>query len=505
MSSDQVRRVVTRHVDVAQVPACAVRARHQVGAPGRECVHHDDRVRRADRRPVASLHAACTDLLDLGRAQAARGLDRIDELGLVHVVVATDDRHDEPPVARDEERRLRGSTRRDVEERRERIDRRGIRRLDLLDGEGLLRRGLRGDRRCDLAVRRVAARLAQHEDVLARGVEHHELVREGAAHHPDVGADGNGLEAQALEDPRVGTVVGPVRRVEAGLVAIAGVAVLHDELAHAHQAAARPGLVTELRLEVVHDERQLAVAPDDVAQQVCDDLLVRHREDHVTVGAVLEPRHLGADRVIPAGLPPQVRGMHDRHLHLLAADRVQLLADHLLDPLVDAEPQRQQRVDPGAQLAHVARPQQQAVGRHLRFRGVVAERGEEQVAQAHGAKDTGRGHRSGGTCSRRHRAASPAWRVIGAVERTSGPLGGRFRSSEERHDTDRSPGGTFRRCGAGMALWASGEGDGPGRGRGAGARARGRQVLTMSARSTPPATTLATWPAALAPIACISG
>jgi len=29
----------------------------------------------------------------------------------------------------------------------------------------------------------------------------------------------------------------------------------------------------------------------------------------------------------------------DRHLHLLAADRVQLLADDLLDALVDAEAQ----------------------------------------------------------------------------------------------------------------------------------------------------------------------
>ena len=69
--------------------------------------------------------------------------------------------------------------------------------------------------------------------------------------------------------------------------------------------------------------------------------------------------------------------------------RVELLADHLLHALGHAEAERQQRVDAGAQLAHVARPQQQAVGRHLGLGGVVAERGEEQVGQAHGAKDTG--------------------------------------------------------------------------------------------------------------------
>ena len=50
--------------------------------------------------------------------------------------------------------------------------------------------------------------------------------------------------------------------------------------------------------------------------------------------------------VVAAALPPEVGRMDDRHLHLLAADRVHLLADDLLDPLVDPEAERQQRVDP---------------------------------------------------------------------------------------------------------------------------------------------------------------
>ena len=100
---------------------------------------------------------------------------------------------------------------------------------------------------------------------------------------PDVGRDRDRLEAQALEDPGVRAVVRPVADVEAGLVAVAGVAVLHHELADADQAAAGPGLVAELRLEVVDDERQLAVAAHDVPQQVGHDLLVGHREHHVAV------------------------------------------------------------------------------------------------------------------------------------------------------------------------------------------------------------------------------
>ena len=72
-------------------------------------------------------------------------------------------------------------------------------------------------------------------------------------------------------------------------------------------------------------------------------------------------------------------GMDDRHLDLLAADRVLLLADHLLDAVVDPLAERQQRVDPGAELADVAGANEQSMRGHLDIGGVVAERGEEEV------------------------------------------------------------------------------------------------------------------------------
>ena len=86
-----------------------------------------------------------------------------------------------------------------------------------------------------------------------------------------------------------------VAAVEPRLVGVAAVAVLHDELADADQAASGARLVAELRLEVVDDQRQLTVALHDVAQQLGDDLLVGHGEHHVAPGPVLEARHLGAD------------------------------------------------------------------------------------------------------------------------------------------------------------------------------------------------------------------
>ena len=92
----------------------------------------------------------------------------------------------------------------------------------------------------------------------------------------------------------------------------------------------------------------------------------------------------GPDRVVATARPPDVGRVDDRHLHLLAADPVLLLADDLLDALADPLAERQQRIDPRAELAHVAGAQEQPVRRHLGVGRVVAERGEEEVGQAHG-------------------------------------------------------------------------------------------------------------------------
>ena len=55
----------------------------------------------------------------------------------------------------------------------------------------------------DLLVVGEVAVVAQDERVLAEVVDDHELVGPGAAHDPDVGADGDGVEAEPLEDPLV--------------------------------------------------------------------------------------------------------------------------------------------------------------------------------------------------------------------------------------------------------------------------------------------------------------
>ena len=389
---DDVRREVAADVHVAEMEALAVRARDEVVRPRDELVDDDDRPLRADRRGVARDHPRGGDLIGTCGPELA-GRHCVCELRLVDLVVAADDRGDEPLVLVDEEGRLRGLVRADAEECREIGDRRCVRRRDLFDRQGVANRRLGLADRRHLPVRREAARLAEDEDVLAGGIEDHELVGKRAAHHAHVRRDRDGAHPEPLEDPHVGAVLCPVADVQPILIAVRRVRVLHDELADPDQAVARTRLVAPLRLEVVDLERELPVRADDVAEQVGNDLLVRHRKDHVAARAVLEAAHLDADLVVAPGLAPDVRRVDDRHEHLLAADRVHLLADDLLDALLHPESERQEGVDPGSELPDVAGAEKEAMRGHLGVGRILAKGLEEEGAQTHGAKCSGP-HRS---------------------------------------------------------------------------------------------------------------
>jgi hypothetical protein len=138
-------------------------------------------------------------------------------------------------------------------------DGRRARGSDLLERQRLFGRRFRLGHGRDLAVGGVAARVAQDQDVLAGRVEEHEFVGLGPAHDPDVGCDRDRVEAQSLERSDVGAVLGLVARVQARLVTVAAVGVLHDELSHADQATTGTWLVAPLGLEVVDLHRELAV------------------------------------------------------------------------------------------------------------------------------------------------------------------------------------------------------------------------------------------------------
>ena len=230
---------------------------------------------------------------------------------------------------------------------------------------------------CDFNVGRVPARGADNQGVLAGLREAVELVGAGSLHGAGVRFDDGRLDAAAAEGAQVGRHEVLVGGLLAFKVGVEAVGVLHGELADAQQTAARARFVAELGLEVVNAKRQLAVGRGDPLAEIGGDLLVGHGQHHVAAPAVLEPRHLRADRVKAARALPQIGGVDDGHQQFLAANAVHFLAHDLLDPALHPPAQRQHAVDARAQRPDVASPQQEAMGNDCRLDGIVAKRAGE--------------------------------------------------------------------------------------------------------------------------------
>jgi hypothetical protein len=106
-------------------------------------------------------------------------------------------------------------------------------------------------------------------------------------------------------------------------------------------------------------------------------LLVRQRKDEVPVGAVRDVEELRNPD--PVRLLPELgRGEHGRK-PLLRADRVELLADDLLDLAVDAPAERQERPEAGRDLPDEAGADKQLVRDGLGVRGRIAQRRQEEL------------------------------------------------------------------------------------------------------------------------------
>jgi hypothetical protein len=105
-------------------------------------------------------------------------------------------------------------------------------------------------------------------------------------------------QAAAVEDSIVGLDVTRVADLQPRLIAIEAVGVLHDELACSQHACAGAQLITTLDLNVVEDQRQIAVGANDLRNMRRHGLLVRQRKHQFRAAAVLELEQL-LDRVAP--------------------------------------------------------------------------------------------------------------------------------------------------------------------------------------------------------------
>jgi hypothetical protein len=114
-------------------------------------------------------------------------------------------------------------------------------------------------------------------------------------------------------------------------------------------------------------------------RKICRDLFVRHAEAEVRAFAVFQAEHRLAHHGPAARLLPHRRGVERGQKEFLTADGLHLLADDPHDALRDALRERQQGVNPRAQLADVARAQEQAVRDDLGVSRVVAERRNKEL------------------------------------------------------------------------------------------------------------------------------
>ncbi len=204
-----------------------------------------------------------------------------------------------------------------------------------------------------------------------------------AADRPGLGPHRDRLQAEPVEGAEIGDEHAVVGAPRALVVDVEGIGVLHQELARAHDAEARPHLVPELPLDVVEIHRQVAVAADIGAEDLRHHLLVGRAEQHVALVPVLDAQHLLAVGVVAAALAPQVGRLDRRHQDLDRPGPVLLLAHDLLDLAQHPVAERQPGVDARRFLADHAGPQHQPVRDDLGFLGRFAEDGQEIAAQAH--------------------------------------------------------------------------------------------------------------------------
>ena len=376
----QVGLEVARIVDVREVVAGLVGAGDQVGCRLDRVVHHHGQVGQADGRGVAGDQAGGLKLLVGGQPQVRR-LQQAPQLGFVDLQVAADG-HKGQGVAGPVENGFQGLVGFHAQIGGHVVD-------GFLAGGGDLFHGARltvvEDRLPglgDLTVGGVAAGGADDQGVFAGFGQAVELVGARSLHGAGVRFDDGRLDAAAAEGAQVGGHEVLVGRFLAFQVDVEAVGVLHGELTDAQQTTTGTRFVAELGLEVVDAQRQLAVGRHDPLAEVGGDLLVGHGQHHVAPPAVLEPRHLRADRGESAGSLPQIGGVDDGHQQFLAADAVHLLAHDLLDAALHPPAQRQHAVDARAQRPDVASPQEEAVGNDRRLGGIVAKRAGEQPRHA---------------------------------------------------------------------------------------------------------------------------
>ena len=221
-----------------------------------------------------------------------------------------------------------------------------------------------------------------HEGVLTDGGRVQELFTAGAAHRAGLRGHNDDLQAQALENALVCGAVRHVRLVQALIVNVEGVGVLHDELAAAQQTRAGARLIAVLGLNLVQVDRQVLVGGVQVLHQQGEHFLVGGRQQHVCTLTVLEAEEVIAVLVPAVSCLVGLAGQQCGEVNFLRADGVHLFTDDVLDLAQYLQAQGQPGVHAGGCAADVTGADQQLVAGDLSVYGVLAQSAHEEVGKA---------------------------------------------------------------------------------------------------------------------------
>src|SRR5690606_36575402 len=270
-----------------------------------------------------------------------------------------------------------------VDVRDQRLDGRGVGGVhDAQLGLPLGRADGGGGRGDGLGVGGVAARVAGDEGVFAGGRGRQELLRGRAAHRARRGEHDLVADAEPVEGADVGLAVLLVGVLEAVVVEVERVGVLHEELAAAQDAGPGPGLVAVLGLDLVERDRVVLVGGVFALDHVGEELLVGGPEQVVGALAVVEPEERVAVLRPAAGGLVVLAGQQRGEEHLLGAHPVHLLADDAGDVLKHDLAQGQSRIDAGGHPSDVAGANEELVARHFRVCRVVPQVAKKQRRHA---------------------------------------------------------------------------------------------------------------------------
>ena len=215
----------------------------------------------------------------------------------------------------------------------------------------------------------------------------HELVRGVSADGTALRLNRQEIQAAAREDAAVRAIDLLVRVVQRFERRVKAVRILHQELARAEDTEPRTLLVPKLDLDLIHRQRQLAIAADVLRDQIGHDLLVRRPESQMD-GSVA-PLHVEVDqhiakRLAAAGSLEEVDRLESGHENFDGPGGVHLLPDDGLGLFECPQSERQVRVGSRHELPDQTGSQHQLMTGNFRIGGDFLHGRNERLRPAHG-------------------------------------------------------------------------------------------------------------------------